>query len=185
MDLIGSTGGDDSTSDGDSGSTTGDGDTSDDDDTSGGDATSGDGDGDTTGGEGDEDTTGGDGDGDVQDCAALDALTLSDFAVETPPGWAPGGPVVLRGTMTNTSEQDINAYPGMLVAVDDPDVTPSAEGTWLFAIFAGMSSPIELALEVSEDFVSGTAVDVEITEDLLNQDCMNAEAQLLSLTIGE
>ena len=62
MDLIGSTGDDDTTSDGDPGSTTGDGDTSGDGDT-GGDATSGDGDG---------DATGGDGDGDVQHCAALD-----------------------------------------------------------------------------------------------------------------
>ena len=90
----------------------------------------------------------------------------------------------LRATLTNTSDQDINYYPGMLVSTTNPAVTPDGDGAWLFAIFAGMSSPLEMAILTDPQFTPGESVAFEIAVDFLNIECPNADVELINLQIG-
>jgi hypothetical protein len=84
-------------------------------------------------------------DGDGPDCALLDDLSTTDFSVDTPLGWSTGVPVYLRAILTNTSNRDINDCPGMLARTTEPAIPPDGDGAWLFTLFAGMSSPLDVA----------------------------------------
>jgi hypothetical protein len=72
----------------------------------------------------------------------------------------------------------------MLVSTTHPSVVPDGDGTWLFAIFGGMSSQLDMAILTDSGFIPGDSAAFEIEEDLLNLECPNAEVQLVNLQIG-
>lgn len=120
----------------------------------------------------------------VCDAAAL--LEMKD-AVATPdvgPTWEPGESVTVGVTLVNPGAVDFTDYPGIRVSADHPGVTPEMAENWLFALLAGMETPITVSLMAAPDVPAPSTITFTIELAVLNQTCPGLPSLELAVEIG-
>ncbi|MBK8264686.1 MAG: hypothetical protein IPK80_25510 [Nannocystis sp.] len=120
-------------------------------------------------------------------CAAAAPIALIDPTAEPQPApWLPGGSIEVGVTLHNTGGADFSWYPGIEVSADHPLVTSGAPANWLYAIFAGMKTPIAVVFTADPAIEPGTLVTFTIRGVVLGKQCEGlAETTVQATVTGE